>query len=223
MYKKLILSTAALFLLSVPAHAQTGTPATGIVKATETITTAPATAIVGQMAPDFKGMDTNGVEHTLSQYKGKIVVLEWTNPECPYVLKHYGSGNMQTLQKEMTAKGVVWLSIASSAKGKEGYFDAAASNKYMTEQKSVPTARILDPTGTIGHLYGAKTTPHMFVVDKDGKLAYAGAIDDNDSFKPETIAGAKNYVREAVAALEAGKTVEPSVTKSYGCSVKYDN
>ena len=209
--KSVILPALALLAFALPAHAE------------EAKAPAATTAVVGQAAPDFKGTDTNGKEQTLSQYKGKTVVLEWTNPECPYVVKHYDSGNMQALQKEATADGVIWLSVASSAKDKEGYYDAAASNKYMTEKKSAATARIIDADGTIGHLYGAKTTPHMFVVNPEGTLVYSGAIDSNDSFKPETISGATNYVREALKSIKAGTPVQTASTKSYGCSVKYAN
>lgn len=182
-----------------------------------------AQAVVGKPAPDFTGTDSNGVKHTLSEHKGKTVVLEWTNPGCPFVIKHYESKNMQALQKEATDDGVVWLSINSSAAGKEGNQTAEAANAYMKEQGTASTARILDPSGEIGHLYGAQTTPHMFVINPEGILVYAGAIDDNDSFKPETIKGAKNYVREALAAVKAGKPVEVASTKSYGCGVKYAN
>ena len=181
------------------------------------------TAVVGKPAPDFTGTDTNGKTHKLSDFKGKTVVLEWTNPECPYVVKHYGSGNMQKLQAEATKDGVIWLSVASSADGKEGNMTGDEANAYMTEQKSAPTARILDASGTIGHLYGAKTTPHMFVIDKAGTLVYAGAIDDNDNFSPDTIKGAKNYVAAALQNLKDGKAVETSSTKPYGCGVKYKN
>ena len=181
------------------------------------------TAVVGKPAPDFTGTDTNGKTHKLSDFKGKTVVLEWTNPECPYVVKHYGSGNMQKLQAEATKDGVIWLSVASSADGKEGNMTGEQANAYMTEQKSAPTARILDASGTIGHLYGAKTTPHMFVIDKAGTLVYAGAIDDNDNFSPDTIKGAKNYVAAALQNLKDGKAVETSSTKPYGCGVKYKN
>lgn len=181
----------------------------------------PVTAQIGQPAPDFKAMDTNGQEQTLSQYKGKTVVLEWTNPECPYVVKHYGSGNMQALQKEAADAGAVWLTIASSAKGKQGYMTNNDANAWTTAQKATPTARIVDDTGAVGGLYAAKTTPHMFVINPEGVLVYSGAIDSNDSFKPETIAGAKNYVREALKAIKEGKAVETASTKPYGCSVKY--
>lgn len=180
-----------------------------------------AAVTVGQPAPDFSGTDSNGKAHKLSEFKGKIVVLEWTNPGCPFVMKHYDANNMQKLQETYTGKGVVWLSINSSADGKEGNQSAAAANQYMKEKGSKPTARILDPTGEIGKLYDAKTTPHMFVIDKDGVLVYDGAIDSDDSFKPEAIADATNYVSAALDALEAGKPVEKSATKPYGCSVKY--
>ena len=180
-------------------------------------------AVVGQPAPDFTGTDSNGKTHKLSDFKGKTVVLEWTNPECPFVVKHYGSGNMQKLQADATKDGVVWLSISSSADGKEGYMTGEQANAYMTEQKSTPTARILDPSGDIGKLYGAKTTPHMFIVDANGTLVYAGAIDDNDSFSPDTVAGAKNYVAAALADIKAGKPVQTASTKPYGCGVKYKN
>ncbi len=209
--KNLILPALAILAFMNPAFAQSDMAA------------APAAtqAEIGKPAPDFKGIDTYNQVQTLSQYKGKTVVLEWTNPDCPFVRKHYDSGNMQALQKAATADGVIWLSVVSNAKGKEGYLDALDSNKWMKEKNSVPTARILDPSGEIGHLYGAKTTPHMFVIDPKGTLVYAGAIDDNDSFKPETIATAKNYVREALKSIKAGTPVEVSSTKSYGCSVKY--
>ena len=180
-------------------------------------------AEVGKQAPEFTGTDTKGVTHKLSDYKGKTVVLEWTNPGCPFVVKHYDSNNMQTVQKNAVADGVIWLSVASSAEDKEGYLNGADSEKYMAEKGSAPTARLLDPTGTIGHLYGAKTTPHMFVINADGVIVYAGAIDSNDSFKPETIKGATNYVVEALKAIKEGKPVEVSSTKPYGCGVKYAN
>lgn len=201
----------ALLMLASPAFAATpATPAGSQVGAQ-----------VGQPAPDFKGLDSKGQTQTLSQYKGKIVVLEWSNPFCPYVGKHYDSRNMQNLQKEALAEDVIWLTVVSSAEGKEGYMSAADAEKYMAAKGSAPTARILDASGEIGRAYGAKTTPHMFVVDPSGTLVYAGAIDDNDSFKPETVATAKNYVREAIASIKSGKPLEISSTKSYGCSVKY--
>jgi hypothetical protein len=178
-------------------------------------------AVVGQAAPEFTGTDSNGVSHKLSDFKGKTVVLEWTNPECPYVVKHYSVGNMQKIQSDATKDGVVWISINSSAEGKEGNQTPADANAYMKEQKSTPTARILDPTGTIGKLYGAKTTPHMFIVNPEGILVYAGAIDDNDSFKSDVIATSKNHVTAALKNLKDGKAVETASTKPYGCGVKY--
>ncbi|MEM6781932.1 MAG: redoxin family protein [Pseudomonadota bacterium] len=185
--------------------------------------TAAANAAVepGQPAPDFTGTDTNGVEHTLSGFKGKTVVLEWTNHECPYVVKHYGGGNMQALQKAATDDGVVWVSVVSSAPGKQGFVDAESGNKVISDKGSNATAKILDPDGSIGKLFGAKTTPHMFVIDPEGNIAYAGAIDSNSSFDPATIEGATNYVSDALASIKAGKPIEVASTTPYGCSVKY--
>ena len=176
---------------------------------------------VGKPAPAFTGTDTNGNTINLSDYAGKTVVLEWTNPKCPFVEKHYGSGNMQSLQKKYTAQDVVWLSINSSAEGKEGNMNAADANQVISEAGAAPTAYILDPTGEIGRLYDARTTPDMFVINGEGTLVYAGAIDSNDSFKPETIEGATNYVAAALDALAEGKPIETAQTKPYGCGVKY--
>ena len=176
---------------------------------------------VGQAAPDFTGVDTNGNEVSLSDFRGKPVVLEWSNAECPFVVKHYDSGNMQTLQKEATDNDVVWLTIVSSAEGKQGYTTGEEANTYMEEVKAASTARILDSSGEIGKLYDAKTTPHMFVVDEEGILVYAGAIDSDKSFKPEAIDGAENYVAAALASLEADEPIKVASTKPYGCSVKY--
>lgn len=183
-------------------------------------TPAHAAPVIGMPAPLFTGTDSNGKEQKLSDYKGKIVVLEWTNPQCPFVKKHYGDKSMQGLQAKYTGKDVVWLSINSSAKDLEGSQTAEEANKYMTDQGSKPTARILDPNGTIGKLYAAKTTPHMFVIDKNGVLVYEGAIDDNDSPDPADKA-TKNYVSDAIDLLQAGKKVETAQTRPYGCSVKY--
>ena len=176
---------------------------------------------VGQPAPDFTGVDSNGNQHALSQYKGKTVVLEWTNHDCPYVKKHYNSGNMQTLQKQATADGVVWLSIISSRPGKQGHVSGGKANDLTRSRNAAPTAVILDETSAIGRLYGAKTTPHMYIVDKTGQLVYMGGIDSIPSSDEADIAGAKNYVRAALDAMTAGKTIEDSITRPYGCSVKY--
>ena len=176
---------------------------------------------IGKPAPSFTGTDTDGKSHQLSDFKGKTVVLEWSNHECPFVVKHYESGNMQKLQKEATNNEVVWLTIVSSAEGKQGNTTPEEAKKIMTEQGVHSTARILDPSGEIGKLYGAKTTPHMFIIDKEGNLAYEGAIDSDSSFKQEAIAGATNYVSAALGDLQSGESVKMASTKPYGCSVKY--
>jgi peroxiredoxin len=175
----------------------------------------------GTQAPDFKGTDSNGVTHTLSQYRGKFVVLEWANKGCPFEQKHYLSGNMEALQKEWTNKGVVWLSILSSAPGEQGNVTPAEENQYLKTMHAAPTAAILDPTGTIGHLYEAKTTPHIFVIDPTGKLIYQGAIDDRPTTDLADVQHAHNYLNEALNAAMAGKPVPMASTRPYGCSVKY--
>ncbi len=176
---------------------------------------------VGQQAPDFVGTDTHGKTVKLSSLRGKTVVLEWTNHQCPYTRKHYDSGNMQGLQKTATARGVVWLSIISSAPGRQGHVSGAKADALTSRRKAAPTAVLLDPKGTIGRLYKAKTTPHMFVIDKAGRVAYMGAIDSKPTANPADIATAKNYVKAALAALMSGKTIAPARTSPYGCSVKY--
>jgi peroxiredoxin len=181
-----------------------------------------AVPVVGQKAPAFTAIDSNGLKRALGDYKGKIVVLEWTNNGCPYVKKHYGSGNMQKVQADITGQGVVWLSIISSAPGKQGFVDGAGANQLTTERNAHPTAVLLDPAGKVGHAYEAQTTPHMFVIDKQGVLRYMGAIDDQPTTDPASIATARNYVREAVAAVSTGKPVAVTATDSYGCSVKYE-
>ena len=183
--------------------------------------TAYASVNVGKPAPDFTGVDSQGSKHTLSQYKGKTVVLEWTNHDCPYVKKHYNSGNMQKLQNNATANGIVWLSIISSRPGKQGHVSGEQANQLTQSRNAAPTAVILDETSEIGLLYGAKTTPHMYIIDKTGQLVYMGGIDNIPSKDEEDIAGAKNYVRAALDAMTAGKTIEDSITRPYGCSVKY--
>lgn len=176
---------------------------------------------IGKPAPAFTGTDSNGKPHSLPDHKGKIVVLEWNNPECPYVKKHYESMNMQKLQEEYTGKDVVWLTVNSSAEGKQGHLTPEAANTLIKEKGAKQTAYILDPKGEIGKLYGAKVTPHMFVIDKDGNLAYDGAIDDNDSTDATDIPASKNHVKAALDSLLAGKPVETAQTKPYGCGVKY--
>ncbi|MEY2526399.1 MAG: hypothetical protein QOE73_1170 [Verrucomicrobiota bacterium] len=176
---------------------------------------------VGSTAPDFSASDSKGKAHSLSQYKGKYVVLEWFNPECPFVKKHYGPGNMQKLQEEYTGKGVVWLSVDSSAPGKEGSLTPDQAEKKMTEWKTKSTALLLDSDGKVGQTYGAKNTPHMFVINPEGKIVYEGAIDSKATPNPSDIPSSTNYVKVALDEAMAGKPVSNPNTKPYGCSVKY--
>ncbi len=175
----------------------------------------------GETAPDFKGIDANGKAQTLAQYRGRFVVLEWANQGCPYDRKHYLSGNMEKLQQQWTAKGVVWLSIISSAPGEQGYVTPEQERAYLQKMHAVPTAALLDPSGAIGRLYDAKTTPHIFVIDPHGRLVYEGAIDDQPSPDPDTLKGAHNYLSAALEEAMAGKSVTTPVTRPYGCNVKY--
>src|SRR5947207_3794238 len=176
---------------------------------------------VGAAAPDFSLPDASGKTQSLSQYKGKYVVLEWFNPECPFVKKHYGSGNMQKLQGEYTGKGVGWLTIDSNAPGHEGNLSADAANKVMTGWKTRQTALLLDPEGKVGRAYGAKNTPNMVVINPEGKIVYEGAIDSKATPNPADIPNSTNYVKVALDESLAGKAVTTSTTKPYGCSVKY--
>jgi thioredoxin-related protein len=178
-------------------------------------------ATVGQAAPAFTGKDSQGNTESLGQYRGKYVVLEWTNRTCPFTKKHYDSGNMQALQQEWTGKGVIWLTVLSSspAHATDGYLTAAEENAQIARVHAHPTAAILDPSGEIGRLYGARTTPHMFVIDPKGKLIYAGAIDDRPTVDTEDVKGAKNYVSDALTEAMAGQPVEVASTRPYGCSV----
>jgi peroxiredoxin len=176
---------------------------------------------VGQPAPDFIATDVDGQQVTLSQFKGKTVVLEWTNKDCPFVHKHYDSGAMQALQKAATAQGVVWLTIVSSAPGKEGYVTDAEAKKSMADWHGMPSDEILDPTGAIGHLYGARATPNMFVIDPTGTLVYEGAIDDKPTADKADIPAAHNYVKAALEAVANHQSVTDPVTQPYGCAVKY--
>lgn len=175
----------------------------------------------GQPAPDFSLQDINGKPVSLAKLRDKVVVLEWINHGCPFVKKHYDSGNMQALQKEFTAKGVQWLSICSSAEGKQGHMKAVEWRKVAKEKGGAATAILLDDWGKVGTLYGAKTTPHMFIIDPKGILIYQGAIDDTPSADPADVKGAVNYVRSALDEALAGKPVSTSTTKPYGCGVKY--
>jgi peroxiredoxin len=178
-------------------------------------------AALEKPAPEFSLPDKENETHSLSEYKGKIVVLEWTNLDCPFVKKHYDSGNMQKLQEKYTEKGVVWLSICSSGKGKQGDLGEKELEKRLNKHEPHHDAYLIDSQGKVGKLYGAKTTPHMFIVDSKGNLAYAGAIDDKPSTKKKDIKGANNYVVSALDELLTQKEVSVKATKSYGCSVKY--
>lgn len=193
----------------------------GLAAATLLVSAPAGAAKVGEAAPEFTATDSNGKTVKLSQWQGKVVVLEWHNQDCPFVVKHYISGNMQKLQKEWTGKGVVWVSIISSAPGKQGHVDGKGANLDVEKQKAAPSVTLLDPKGEVGRLYGAKTTPHMFVIGKDGKLLYNGAIDDKPTPDQADLAAAKNYVSLALTEVLAGKPVSTPTTTPYGCSVKY--
>jgi peroxiredoxin len=176
---------------------------------------------VGEPAPEFTATDSHGKVQNLSDYKGKFVVLEWHNRECPYTHKHYISGNMQKLQRTWTARGVIWFTVISSAPGKQGYMTAADENAYVEKMKALPTGVLLDPAGKLGHLYNAKTTPQMLVINPHGVLIYDGAIDSKPTTEVEDIASATNYVDLALKEAMAGEHVKIPVTRPYGCSVKY--
>ena len=184
---------------------------------------APATAKIatGSNVSDMVVTDSNGVQHNLSDFAGQKVVLEWTNEGCPYVKKHYKTNNMQKTQQLATAEGAVWLSIISSAPGKQGYKSAEEANAWKEAQGADSTAIVLDPAGEMGRAFAAKTTPHMYIIDESQTLVYQGAIDDNRSANPATVEGAENYVLAAMDDLKAGKAVAVSETAPYGCSVKY--
>jgi peroxiredoxin len=178
---------------------------------------------VGEAAPAFELKDTQGKTVKLADFKGRHVVLEWTNPGCPFVVKHYGAQNMQGLQKEARAKNVVWLSINSTARGHQDHLaPAALHDKLVKDWAAAPTAVLMDEAGTVGKAYAARTTPHMYVIDPAGKLVYAGGIDDKRSSSPADIPGAKNFVRAALADSLTGKPVATPSAPAYGCSIKYD-
>jgi peroxiredoxin len=180
-------------------------------------------AVVGSSAPRFTATDSRGQSHSLDQYRGKYVVLEWHNQGCPYTKKHYESGNMQSLQKEWTAKGVVWFTVISSAPGQQGYVTDTQENSYLVQMRADPTAVLMDPGGKLGHLYGAKTTPEMYVIDPEGKLIYEGAIDDHATPDPSDIKSSDNYLTDALTQAMNGKAILKSYTRPYGCSVKYSD
>jgi len=185
------------------------------------IGTASAAVKVEQAAPDFNLVNSNGQSVNLSDYKGKFVVLEWTNHLCPYVKKHYESDNIPSMQRKYTDQDIVWLSIISSAPGKQGYIDGPKSDDLTASRNAAPTHVLFDPEGTVGKSYAAKTTPHMYIIDPEGTLKYAGGIDSIKSAKIADIAKAENYVDSALTALLAGNDVKKKLTPPYGCSVKY--
>lgn len=197
------------------------TPIASLLLVLSTVPASASEAKLGSPAPSFALTDTDGIERSLSDYRGKTVVLEWLNHDCPFVKKHYDSGNMPKLQEKYTDRGVVWLSVNSSAPGKQGHYAPAEANRLSERKNSAATAVLLDPEGRVGRAYGAKTTPHMFVIDPEGKLRYAGAIDSIPSTDKADVAKADNYVTAALDALLAGEEVDPKVTRPYGCSVKY--
>lgn len=182
---------------------------------------AAAAPVVGQPAPDFRLTDVNGKAVSLSDFRGKTVVMEWNNPECPYVKKHYGSGNMQKTQAAAAKDGVAWLTINSGAPGKQGHMTGAEAKATLAKNGARPAAYLLDPRGGVGRTYGAKTTPHMYIVNKAGALVYAGGIDDKPTPNPADIVGARNHVLAALSELKAGKPVSVATSRPYGCAVKY--
>jgi len=178
-------------------------------------------ARLNETAPKFTLQDNAGKSYSLSDFKGKYVILEWVNFGCPFVRKHYDSGNMQKLQKTYTEKGVIWLSICSSADGKQGYFEGEELDEKIAEEGVNATAYLIDEEGTVGKMYGAKTTPHMYIINPEGKLVYVGGIDDRASTKVADIEGATNYVSAALDEAMGGKPITVQTSKPYGCSVKY--
>lgn len=180
-----------------------------------------ARPVIGEAAPAFSTTDSDGRTQALADYKGKVVVLEWNNPQCPFVRKHYGAGNMQAQQREAAAAGVAWLTVNSGAAGKQGHLDAAAAKAWVAEQKAAPAAYLLDGDGSVGRAYAAKTTPQIAIIDRDGILRYNGAIDSIPSADVDDIKDATQYARQALAEIAAGKPVSVATSEPYGCSVKY--
>lgn len=212
--KVLLLATA--LMLAAATSTSCAAPSSTAAKTT-------AAAVVDKPAPPFKLVDAAGKTRSLTDFAGKTVVLEWTNHECPFVKKHYGSDNMQKQQRDATAKGVVWLTVNSSAPGQQGHVDGAAAQQVQEGARAAQTAYLLDPTGAAGRAYGAKTTPHMYVIDPKGVLRYAGGIDSIQSADQADIAKATQYVPQVLAELASGKPVSVKATRPYGCAVKYAN
>ncbi len=195
--------------------------AVGILAGAGVTGTATAKVEIGQPAPDFTLTDSNGKSHSLSEYKGRIVVLEWNNPGCPFVHKHYASGNIPRQQAAAVDGGVIWLTINSGAPGKQGHVDGAGADAFMAQYHAKPTAYLIDADGKVGHLYDAKTTPHTYVIDKTGVLRYMGGIDSIASADQADIPKATQYVTRALQELQSGKPVSTPLSRPYGCSVKY--
>jgi hypothetical protein len=214
-----VLAVLALGACQQQSAAPEAPAATARTETTAAVTPA-SMPMAGQAAPAFTLVDSQGVQRSLADFRGKTVVLEWTNEGCPYVKKHY-SGAMQALQRAAVADGVVWLSIISSAPGTQGHVEGEAARQWHDRTKGAATHLLLDPTGQVGKLYGAKTTPDMRVIDPEGNLTFVGGIDDRPTNKVEDLEGANNYVQAALADMKAGRAVRTAFAPSYGCSVKY--
>ncbi|MDZ4110922.1 MAG: redoxin domain-containing protein [Brevundimonas sp.] len=208
-----LLATGATLALLAACSPATEAPETGSAETAE----APA----ADMAPAFTLVDAEGVERSLADFRGRTVVLEWTNEGCPYVQKHYEAGAMQALQREATGDGVVWLTIISSAPGQQGFVEGDAAREWQSRNNAAATHLLLDPEGTVGRLYDARTTPDMRVIDPEGRLLFVGGIDDRPTNKIEDLEGANNYVKAALADMEAGRPVATPFATPYGCSIKY--
>ena len=216
MFRTLTVASAALLLLAACQQQ----PAAAPDKTAAAETAVPAVAGPGDMAPAFTLVDADGTQRSLADFKGKTVVLEWTNEGCPYVKKHY-TGAMQALQRDATADGVVWLTIISSAPGTQGFVEGAEARAWKAKHKAAFTHLLLDPTGEVGKRYDAKTTPDMRIIDPQGRLIYVGGIDDKPTNKVEDLAGATNFVRAALADAKAGRPVQTAFAQPYGCAIKY--
>ena len=222
MKKKLLIAVGALIAIAAAAaFAYSRAQAADAADALAAAVASAAVAKVDQPAPGFELVDSEGKTRSLSEFAGRTVVLEWTNHKCPFVGKHYDAGNMQAQQRAATADGVVWLTINSSAPGKQGHVDGAGAEEVRRDVGAAQTAYLLDPEGVAGRAYGAKTTPHMYIITPDGKIAYNGAIDSIKSNKVDDVPKATNYVLAGLASLKAGKQPAPALTVPYGCDVKY--
>jgi hypothetical protein len=210
-------------LVAFTALAGVGALCTAFIAASDSIDVVPYSAaqVLGRPAPNFTLADANGRNVSLADFRGRTVVLEWNNPQCPFTRKHYDSGNMQRTQAAAAQAGVVWLTINSSGPGKQGHMNGAGARAYLSSSRATPAHYLLDPAGQVGRLYDARTTPHMFVINGAGTLVYAGAIDDRPTANPEDVQGARNHVLAALADVRAGRAVSVPTSRPYGCSVKY--